>query len=141
MWGRVVRGYRAANLRIHAAIRGEFDLNDAEIETLLTLFRLPEHKARHNKLAGVAGFTAGGFTKIADKLADRGLAAREACSVDRRVSYLRLTPEGAEVACELVRLAAEANRVHFIEVLGEDRATLVSEAFGALYQANHSASK
>lgn len=136
LWGRVIRGFQATNRRLHAGVKEQFNLTEPEAETLLSLFRCPEQRARHNSLATGAGFTTGGFTKIADKLSQRGLTERAACESDRRASYLQLTPTGSLLAQELTSAVAQANRTHFIEVLGADRAQLVSDAMAALYRAN-----
>lgn len=141
LWGRVIRGFTATNRRVHAVFKERFDLNEAEVETLLSLVRRPDHQARHNTLATAAGFSTGGFTKVADKLTARGLTERNACSADRRVSYLQLTAQGAELAAELEVAAAEVNREYVIEVLGFERASLVADAFAELYQAHHNAAK
>lgn len=137
MWGRIIRGFRATDRRVHAAIKAKFDFTEVEAETLLSLHLSPEQRARHNSLAKGAGFTTGGFTKIADKLTQRGLTERVACESDRRASYLQLTAEGATVAAELSRATAQANRDHFIEVLGVERAQAAADAMAALYRANH----
>ena len=136
LWGRVIRGFQVTNRRLQADLKDRFDLSEAEAETLLSLFRCPERRARHNSLAKGAGFTTGGFTKIADKLSQRGLTERAACESDRRASYLQLTEAGAELASALTQAAAQANRDHFIDVLGVEHAQLVSDAMAALYRAN-----
>ena len=46
-------------------------------------------------LAREAAFSTGGFTKIADRLAKRGLVERAPCADDRRVVYLQLSGSGA----------------------------------------------
>lgn len=137
LWGRVVRGFAATNRRLHAALAERFDLNEAEVDTLLTLHRRSDKQAKHTVLAKAAGFSTGGFTKIADKLTTRGLTERNACSTDRRVSYLQLTRAGSQLAAELAELVAELNREHIIDVLGLERAEQVSAAFGVLYQEHH----
>ena len=136
LWGRVIHGFQATNRRLHAEIRQDFDLNEAEAETLLELHRQPEHRARLNLLAKGAGFSTGGFTKIADRLTNRGLALRAACDADRRVSYLGLTEAGLEMASKLTAVVADANRRHFIDVLGEEQACQVATAMTHLYRAN-----
>lgn len=139
LWGRVIHGFQATNRGLHAQLKARFDLNEAEVETLLSLFRCPDHRSRHNSLAKSAGFSTGGFTKIADKLTDRGLTMRTACAEDRRVSYLELTPAGIPFSAELTTVAAELNRERFIDVLGLERAQLVADAMTELYRANASA--
>lgn len=136
LWGRVVRGFQATNRRLFANIKNHFDVSEAEVETLLSLYRCPSHRSRHNSLAKGAGLSTGGFTKIADKLTERGLTIRTACIEDRRVSYLELTEAGSALAADLTAAVADLNRQFFIEVLGEERASAVSDAMAALYRAN-----
>ncbi|WP_127130980.1 MarR family winged helix-turn-helix transcriptional regulator [Georgenia sp. SYP-B2076] len=136
LWGRVIKGFQVTNRRLHSAIKGAVNLNEAEAETLLSLHRKVERRAPLTTLARAASFTSGGYTKIADKLVSRGLAARVACAEDRRVTFLELTPAGTELAAELAHLVADINRSHFIEVLGPDRARLVADAMTELYRTN-----
>ncbi len=136
LWGTTIRGFHATNRKLHAAIRSAFDLNEAETETLLTLHRTPARKARMTKLARAASFTSGGFTKIADRLSDRGLVERVAGREDRRVTYIELTPAGAELAAKLNGFVAARNREYFIGVLGVERARLIADAMRELYRAN-----
>lgn len=136
MWGQVIRGFQTTNRLIHAALKERFNLNEAEAETLLSLHRSPDNRARHNLLAQGTGVTTGGFTKVAEKLTQRGLTARVACAEDRRVIYLALTDAGLELATELSNDTAKAVRESFIDALGRERAELVSDAMLALYRAN-----
>jgi DNA-binding MarR family transcriptional regulator len=136
LWGRVISGFTATNRRLHAAIKAAFNLNEAEAETLLNLHRHAERRAPMSTLSRAAAFSTGGFTKIADKLAKRGLAVRVPGTEDRRVTNLELTEAGIELAGELTCLVAEINRAQFIDVLGAERAGLVAEAMTELYRAN-----
>ena len=136
LWGRVIRGFEATNTRLHAAIKAAFSLNPAEAQTVLQLGADPERRAPMNTLARAASFTSGGFTKIADKLASRGLVVRTACVEDRRVTYLELTPAGVELAADLRCIVADINRAQFVDVLGAERAGLVADAMLELYDAN-----
>jgi DNA-binding MarR family transcriptional regulator len=136
LWGRVISGFQVTNRRLHAAIKSAFNLNEAEAETLLNLHRDPEHRASLSILSRAAMFSTGGFTKIADKLTSRGLTVRVPDTEDRRVTYLKLTEAGVELAAELACLVADINRAQFIEILGPDRAHLVAEAMTELYRAN-----
>ncbi len=139
LWGRVIHGFQVTNRSIHADLREAFDLTEPEVQTLLTLFRCPQHRSRHTSLAQSAGFTTGGFTKIADRLTVRGLTERAACTEDRRASYLGLTGAGITLAAELTAAAAALNRAHVIEVLGVERARALADAMTELYRANTAA--
>ena len=136
LWGRVINGFEVTNRRIHAAINQEFSLTEAEVQVLLNLHRQTEHRAPMAKLAQAASFSTGGFTKLADKLTQRGYVSRAACADDRRVTFLEFTAEGREVADRLTALTARTNHEVFIDVLGEERAALVAEAMTELFRAN-----
>lgn len=136
LWGRVIKGFAVTNRKLHAAIKSAFNLGEAEAETLLNLHRDPEHRAPMATLARAAAFTSGGYTKIADKLVNRGLVVRVPCADDRRITYLELTEDGTKVATDLACLVSDVNRAQFVGVLGPDRARLVAEAMTELYRAN-----
>lgn len=87
-------------------------------------------------LAREAAFSTGGFTKIADRLAKRGLVERAPCVDDRRVVYLQLTGPGAALADELQLFVSSVVRENYIDVLGADRAATVAEAMAALREHN-----
>ncbi|MDQ4491612.1 MarR family winged helix-turn-helix transcriptional regulator [Sinomonas sp. ASV486] len=136
LWGRVINGFDVTNRRIQRAIQRELSLNEAEAQVMLNLLRTPDRRAPMAKLARASSFTTGGFTKLADKMARRGLVARAACDDDRRVTFLEFTPEGAKVADDLLRLVERINHEAFIDVLGEDRARQVAQAMTELFRAN-----
>jgi DNA-binding MarR family transcriptional regulator len=135
LWCWVIDGFQTTNGRMHAAIKCAFSLNAVEAETMLHLGAEPTQRASMATLARAVSFTSGGFTKIADKLTQRGLAARVACAEDRRVTYFQLTPAGIEIAAELRRLVADISRSEFIDVLGPELASLVAEAMHVLHKA------
>ncbi len=141
LWGRVIKGFAVTNRKLHVAIKSAFNLSEAEAETLLNLHRDPEHRAPMATLARAAAFTSGGYTKIADKLVDRGLVSRVPCADDRRITYLELTPDGIEIAANLARLVSDVNRAQFVSVLGPERARFVAEAMTELYRANKDSKK
>lgn len=136
LWGRVIHGFQATNRRVHAAVTEVADLGEAEVQTLLNIRLDPERRVPMARLARAASFSTGGFTKLADKLTRRGLVARVASTDDRRVTLLALTAEGDELADELARRVADANRAHVVDVLGADRAHALAESMTELYRAN-----
>ena len=136
LWGRVIRGYEATSRALQKKLRERFDLSGPEVETLLDLALRSEHYAPMKDLAHAASFSTGGFTKIADRLTERGLTERIHCEKDRRVTYLALTEEGTAVASELTKAVANTNRELFINALGEEKAREVAAAMTTLYHAN-----
>jgi DNA-binding MarR family transcriptional regulator len=135
-WGLVIEGFQVTNRKLHRAVADAFSLDPAEAETLLRLTRSPEHRMPMAALAREAAFSTGGFTKIADRLAKRGLVERAPCADDRRVVYLELTAAGAKLADELQGLVAGIVQRTYIDVLGADRAAMVAEAMADLREAN-----
>lgn len=136
LWGRVISGFHATSRRVHAAMSEVAELTEAEAQTLLNILRHPQRRVPMAQLARAASFSTGGFTKLADKLARGGLVVRVACTDDRRVTLLALTSAGVELAGELAAAAAAANRAHFIDVLGLERARAVADAMTELYRVN-----
>lgn len=135
-WGLVIEGFQATNDKMHTAIASAFSLDRAEAETLLRLVRVAEQRKPMAAIAREAQFTSGGFTKVADRLAKRGLAERARCGDDRRVIYLELTPAGVELAEELSCLVSDLVRSIYTDVLGEARAQIVAEAMAELRDEN-----
>ncbi len=132
LWGQIIRGVGIQNRRMHARIRSQFELNEAEVDTVITLGGLPDGRDTMASLAASASFTTGGYTKVADRLVERGLLRRVPGTRDRRVVYLELTPEGAEMAEALRRLVADTLRAEVVEVIGEDRVRFMATTAEAL---------
>jgi DNA-binding MarR family transcriptional regulator len=132
LWGSIIRAVGLANRRMHAGLREEFDLTEAEVDTLVVLGGTPQHRATMAALASSAAFTSGGYTKIADRLEHRGLIRRAPGVEDRRVTFLELTEHGAVVAGALRdRVAAFVERA-VIDRLGEADARRIASAIDAL---------
>jgi len=121
---------------MHARIRSQFELNEAEVDTVITLGGIPDHRDTMAALAASASFTTGGYTKVADRLVERGLLRRVPGTRDRRVVYLELTPAGVDMADALRRLVAETLRSGVVEVLGEERLQFLGATAEALRAAN-----
>jgi DNA-binding MarR family transcriptional regulator len=135
-WGLVIEGFQVTNKKLHREVAAAFSLDPAEAETLLRLTRSPDNRMPMAALAREAAFSTGGFTKIADRLAKRGLVERAPCADDRRVVYLELSGAGAALADELQGLVAGIVQKTYIDVLGAERAAMVAEAMADLREAN-----
>ncbi len=66
-------------------------------EVLLRISRSPERRLTMSELAGQVALSAGGVTRLADRLEQDGLVARQACPSDRRRMHLVLTDDGDRV--------------------------------------------
>ena len=51
-----------------------------------------------SQLAREVSLSSGGFTKLADRLERNGYLVRQACALDRRVTYATLTKKGLDLA-------------------------------------------
>ena len=68
-------------------------LTAVDLDVLTAVDRGAERATMTDVAAG-AGLTPGGATRVVDRLADRGLVAREDCPSDRRVTRVALTDAG-----------------------------------------------
>jgi DNA-binding MarR family transcriptional regulator len=135
LWGSVIKGVGLANRRMHEGLRGEFGLNEAEVDTLVNLGAHPAQRDTMTALAASASFTSGGYTKIADRLEQRGLLNRVQAAKDRRVTYLQLTAAGARTAAEVrARIAAYLGE-QVLQTLGADTFRTVAHALDRLREA------
>jgi DNA-binding MarR family transcriptional regulator len=132
LWGSIIKGVGLANKRMHERLRGEFGLNEAEVDTLVNLGANPAHRDTMTALAASASFTSGGYTKIADRLEQRGLLDRVHGAEDRRVIHLQLTTAGAVIAGEVRERIAAYLGEQVIEALGPDTFRTVAESLDRL---------
>ncbi|GAA3074417.1 MULTISPECIES: MarR family winged helix-turn-helix transcriptional regulator [Actinomycetes] len=115
---------------LYASVAATCDATHAELDVLLLLHGTPEARMRFAALAEAVSFTTGGFTKVADRLTDRGLAERVRCAADRRTVYLELTAAGRTMATAVRdEMSAYLGR-HFVQVVGEPLAHDIACAMG-----------
>lgn len=67
------------------------------LEVLLRLSRAPDGVMTMADLAGQVALSAGGLTRLADRLSADGLVERRGCPTDRRRVHLGLTDHGTRV--------------------------------------------
>lgn len=79
-------------------------LTDAQWRPLLCLWH--DAPATATDLARRCGLDTGGLTRLVDRLAAKGLCARERSELDRRVVYISLTAEGRAKAEQLPAMLA-----------------------------------
>ncbi len=77
-----------------------------------------------SRLAERMGMTRGAISKLADRLAAKGLAVRQADAADGRAHTLRLTAKGTKLVPELAALADANDRECFAHLSPADRRTL-----------------
>lgn len=74
----------------------EHGLSPVEFEVMIRLARSPRGLLRMTDLSGQTSLTTSGVTRVVDRLVDRGLVARQACSVDRRTTYAAISDAGRD---------------------------------------------
>jgi len=95
-----------------AAQLAEHDLSTVEFEVMIRLARSPRGSLRMTDLSAQTSLTTSGVTRVVDRLLDRGLVIREACSTDRRTTYAVIGEGGRD------RLAAALpGHLELIEML------------------------
>ena len=78
------------------------DLHATWFEVLLRLHRAPGSQMPMNRMATEMTMTSGGFTKLADRMAEAGLIRRNPSAEDRRVTFVELTPSGRDLAAKSI---------------------------------------
>jgi DNA-binding MarR family transcriptional regulator len=63
-------------------------------------------------LCRVMHYDGGSMTRVVDRLEERGFLRRERCREDRRVVYLRVTPNGRALLPRLLEAASEVIEAH-----------------------------
>src|ERR1700759_1004726 len=96
-WDAIAMGFAHTQRRLLSAIESE-GLQGPSFEALRLLLASPDPRLPMSRLARDLTMTAGGLTKLADRLARDGLIDRRNSSDDRRVVYAALTPKGSELA-------------------------------------------
>jgi DNA-binding MarR family transcriptional regulator len=99
------------------------------------LLRYPDHRLPMSHLARDLTMTSGGFTKLADRMAQDGLIDRRNSSGDRRVVYATLTEKGLELAHRAERQYRSALREHVFGALEPAALQSLAEGAGALADA------
>lgn len=117
-WLRLVSNAVSESFAARLADRGA---SVAEWVTLRLLFDGP---APPSRLAARLALTRGAVTKIADRLAARGLVARAADPDDGRGQVLALTAAGRALVPDLARIADGNDAAFFADLPEADRADL-----------------
>lgn len=99
------------------AVLAPYGLTYAEFDVLATLRRAGRpYRLKPSRLASRSMLTTGGTSNILQRLVAAGLVEREPDPEDRRSSWVRLTPLGAERVEELSLATTEAHRALLADV-------------------------
>jgi DNA-binding MarR family transcriptional regulator len=115
-WDAVVESVSATQRRLMERIERD-GLPAQWFEVLRLLLDAHDHRLPMSALARHLQMTAGGFTKLADRMARDDLIDRRNSSADRRVVYAALTTKGMRRAKEAAGLYQDALRQHLRDAL------------------------
>ena len=130
-WDAIAMGFIHTQRRLLASIESE-GLPGASFEALRLLLASPDHRMPMSRLARDLTMTAGGLTKLADRLARDGLIDRRNSSDDRRVVYAALTEKGEELAVRTLEIYRAGLHEHVLTVLTAERLVELAESMRIL---------
>ncbi len=119
-WLRFVSNHVSHGFKLKLASR---DVTVAEWVLLRELYG--KAKARPSDIAASLGMTRGAISKLADRLAAKGLIAKSAGGSDRRTQILALTHSGRALVPKLAALADKNDAEFFGHLPKETKATLM----------------
>jgi DNA-binding MarR family transcriptional regulator len=95
-WIAFLRSHSAITRELSAQLQREHGLTLNDYEVLLHLSHAEGGMMRRVDLAQTVLLTASGITRLLEGLERGGFVCKETCSSDARVSYAKLTEEGAQ---------------------------------------------
>jgi DNA-binding MarR family transcriptional regulator len=119
-WDTIAVGFARTQRRLLASVEA-IGLAGPSFEALRLLLHSDNHRMPMSRLARDLTMTAGGLTKLADRLARDGLIDRRNSSDDRRVVYAALTAEGEQLATRALTLYRASLREHVMGLLQEEQ--------------------
>lgn len=134
-WDLVTDAVAATQRRLLAQIE-RTGLPGQWFEVLRLLLHSTERRLPMSAIARHLGMTAGGVTKLADRMAREELIDRRNSSGDRRVVYAALTPKGMRLAKSSATLYQSALREHVLDVLSASSLNAVTDAAARLREAH-----
>jgi MarR family 2-MHQ and catechol resistance regulon transcriptional repressor len=131
LMGLFTEAYDALSERVAQQI-AQHQLNGAEFEALLRLSRSPGQCLRMSDLAAQAGLTNSGATRLVDRLAARGLIARENNPLDRRGTTAVITATGLATVLKVLPDHIDMLQKTLIEPLNDTQRDALTDALRTL---------
>jgi MarR family 2-MHQ and catechol resistance regulon transcriptional repressor len=95
-FGRLLEAQAHLAGHLGRALEQDADLPHTWFEVLLRIKRADDGRITMTALAQQVALTAGGITKMIDRMMQAGLVERVPCPTDRRVAYAALTRQGTD---------------------------------------------
>ena len=119
-WTGIVRGFTHVTRTLACHVERETGLAPPDFFVLSQLRRSTDPAVPLSRLGRELAFSSGGFTKVADRLEQAGLIARQPSPRDRRVTNAVLTPVGRATADRALAVYCAALRELVLRHLGTD---------------------
>ena len=131
-FARLARAHTVLRRELEAEILTPRGLTMSDFDALLHLSRAEDERLRRVDLVERLMLTPSGVTRLLEGLQESGLVENVQCEGDARVTWARLTPDGAEML-ECVGVSY-ANRLRelFAGRLDEDEVARLTELLGKL---------
>jgi DNA-binding MarR family transcriptional regulator len=133
-WGLVMETTALVNTALGQEMETEVGIPLRWFEVLLRLARAPGGQMRMSDLAAAVSFTSGGFTRLADRLADAGLIERRSCPTDRRSALAVLTTHGATTLNAALAVHVRGLHQHYLDHLDNQQTQAVDDALRTVRQ-------
>jgi len=122
--GLFIEAYASVMEHLERELATTTDLSTPEFGVLLRLARTPGNHLRMTDLAGGAGLSTSGMTRLVDRLEAAGYVERAACPNDRRGLEAVLTTKGRKLIDRVVPAHIDSIQRHVVEPLGGDTKAL-----------------
>jgi DNA-binding MarR family transcriptional regulator len=119
-WAGIARGFTHVSRMLAHHVEQETGLAPPDFFALSQLRRSGDPAVPLSRLGRELAFSSGGFTKVADRLEQAGLIARQPSPSDRRVTNAVLTPAGRATADRALAVYCAALRELVLRHLGTD---------------------
>ena len=131
-WVALLRAHATSIRRFNAELVGEHGLTLNDYEVLLRLSRAEGRRLRRVDLAEQVLLTPSGITRLLEGLEAEGLVERESCPSDLRVTYARLTENGAQRLQAASCAHVASIKALFEEHLDENEITALADTLDKL---------
>jgi DNA-binding MarR family transcriptional regulator len=116
------------NRRLERELQREIGIPLTFFEVMLRLARTPGDGVALNALAGQVSFSSGGFSRLVDRIEERGLVERRPCPTNRRSTLVALTGDGRRALRRAFQLHAEGLQQLLIDQTSEDELRTLAQA-------------
>lgn len=133
-WRAFLEAHAAVLETLEGELRRECDLPLSWYDVLLHLSEAPGRRLRLQELGRRVLLTQSGISRLVDRMAARGLVAREAVRADRRGTYAVLTPAGRGELRRAAPVHLRGVDRHFLQLLTAEEVRVLGRALGRVLE-------